>query len=337
MPIPITDALASQDEAARTKADQANSSLPRYLASSVMAGAYVGVAVVLLLMTTSTMIAAKSADTRLIQGSVFGIALTLVVFAGAELFTGNVMVMFQGLLSGSVTAGETAVVCTGSLLGNLLGSVGFSAMVAASGVVTGGVPKGTQSVVHAALGGIIKSKESLSGGQLFFRAVLCNMLVCLALWMASRTKSDAAKLICLFWALLAFVASGFEHSVANMTVFSLAVLTHVDGASWSGLARNLLYTVPGNIVGGGLLVGVLYAYVGRPKLLVPGAPPTVDLAAADTGIVLEPATASNGAAADPVVRTRRVTTPPPVAATSGRSRTATTRNGTKSTTRGGAR
>ena len=107
------------------------------------------------------MIAAKSPDTRLIQGSVFGIALTLVVFAGADLFTGNVMVMPQGLLSGSVTAAETAVVCVGSLIGNLVGSMGFAAMVTASGVISGGGPKGAPSPVHLALAGIVKGKEHL--------------------------------------------------------------------------------------------------------------------------------------------------------------------------------
>ena len=314
MPTSTQEALESQQDTARTKADQANSSLGRYLVSSAMAGAYVGVAVVLLLATTSTMIAAKSTDTRLIQGSVFGIALTLVVFAGAELFTGNVMTMIQGLLSRSVTPGEAAVVCTGSLLGNLMGSLGFAGLVAGSAVVTGGVPPGTQSVIHAALAGIVQAKEKLTGGELFLRAVLCNMLVCLAIWMASRTKSDAAKLLCLFWALLAFVASGFEHSVANMTVFSLAIFTHADGGTWAAMARNLLYTVPGNIVGGGLLVGVGYAYVGRPQLLAPR--PTVDLALPDVTVSTNGGTAGNTAGrAKAVARTRRTTSAPPVVAT----------------------
>jgi nitrite transporter NirC len=81
--------------------------------------------------------------------------------------------------------------------------------------------------------------------------------------MASRTTSDGAKLGVLFWGLLAFVASGFEHSIANMTVFSLAVFE--GAAHWSDLARNLIYTIPGNIVGGALLVAAPYAWLGRPK------------------------------------------------------------------------
>src|SRR5205823_18629 len=108
---------------------------------------------------------------------------------------------------------------------------------------------------------VIKSKNLLTGPQLFWRAVLCNMLVCLALWMAARTRSDAAKLVVLWWALLAFVASGFEHSVANMTVFALGALQGTS--SWAALARNLVWTVPGNIVGGGLVIGLGYAWLAR--------------------------------------------------------------------------
>jgi nitrite transporter len=107
----------------------------------------------------------------------------------------------------------------------------------------------------------IATKDAASGPQLFWRAVLCNMLVCLALWMATRTRSDAAKLVVLWWALLAFVASGFEHSIANATVFALGVFE--GSATWSMLVRNLAWTVPGNVVGGGIIVGLSYAWIGR--------------------------------------------------------------------------
>jgi nitrite transporter NirC len=106
---------------------------------------------------------------------------------------------------------------------------------------------------------VVKAKDSAAGPQLFWRSVLCNMLVCLALWMAARTKSDGAKLAVLWWALLAFISSGFEHSIANMTVFSLGIFEH--SATWSQLFRNLAWTVPGNIVGGGLLIGLGYGWV----------------------------------------------------------------------------
>jgi nitrite transporter NirC len=86
-------------------------------------------------------------------------------------------------------------------------------------------------------------------------------------------QSDAAKAIVLWWALLAFIGSGFEHSIANMTIFGLGIL---EGSASAGqLARNLAWTVPGNIVGGGLLVGLAYAWIGRPGARTPSVPEPV--------------------------------------------------------------
>jgi len=279
MPIPISDALAVNEDIAVSKAAHARHRLGSYLVSSMLAGAYVGVAVVLLISVSSAFVSAQSPAAKLVQGAVFGIALTLVVFAGAELFTGNVMWMLQGLVAGKVRAGALAVVWAGSLVGNLVGSVALAAAVNAGG--TFGSVGGKQSVFDKVLAALVKTRVGLTGGQLFWRSVLCNMLVCLALWMAGRTKSDAAKLLVLWWGLLAFVACGFEHSVANMTLFSLAVFAHHAG--WGDLVRNLAWTVPGNVVGGGLLVAGAYSYIGRA-----GTAPPVPVPA--ERLVLDPAT-----------------------------------------------
>ena len=320
MPITIPEALSFNEDASIAKADAARSQLARYLVSSMLAGAFVGVAILLMLMVSAPLIAGQNPASRLVQGAVFGIALTLVVFAGAELFTGNNMVMVQGLWAKKIKPIDLALVWAASLFGNLVGSLAFAALVNASGVVTAGAPAGQQTVYQAALAGIVKSKASLSGGQLFFRAVLCNMLVCLALWMAARATSDAAKLVCLWWALLAFVASGFEHSIANMTALGLAAIIGVG--SWGDLGRNLLYTVPGNMVGGALLVGFAYAWIGKQaptrvatRVRQP-APPLVDFEP-EEAIDLEPPVTSstpvrpkttNGRT--PTKRVPRTTTPP---------------------------
>ncbi len=262
MPIPIPEALVAHEAMAVAKARQARTSLSRYLASAALAGAYVGVAIVVLLMASAPLLAAQNPAARLVQGTVFGVALTLVVFAGAELFTGNNMVMLQGLWARQVKTADLALVWVASLLGNLVGSVGFAVLVDASGIFTTGSLPGKPTVFESALGAVALGKHGLTGGQLFFRAVLCNALVCLALWMAARATSDAAKLICLWWGLMAFIVSGFEHSVANMTTLSLAALT--GSGTWGALFENLVFTVPGNIVGGGLFVGIAYGWLGRP-------------------------------------------------------------------------
>ena len=323
MPITITDALGVHEDVAVAKAEQARSNLPRYLVLSMLAGAFVGVAVLLLVMVSAPLIAAQHPFARLVQGAVFGVALTLVVFAGAELFTGNNMVMAQGLWARKVKAVDVVLVWVASLVGNLIGAIGFAALVNASGVVTAGAPAGQQTVFQAALAGIVKSKASLTGGQLFFRAILCNALVCLALWMAARATSDAAKLICLWWALLAFVTSGFEHSVANMTTLSLGALT--GAGTWGDLWRNLVFTVPGNVVGGALFVGLVYGWLGRPAperarvtRAVPAAVPyDVDVDDVSVDLADEPAASPELVAAAATPRRRptgnggRATTPPP--------------------------
>lgn len=265
MPIPVPQAVDDHAALAATKAGQARD-LPRYLLSSILAGAYVGVAVVLLVSTSAPLVEAGSPLAKLVQGAVFGVALTLVVFAGAELFTGNAMVMLQGLVRRTVGAGSLAKVWGVSLIGNLVGSVAFAAVVHAGGTLGTGAPA-------ELIASITSSKSALSGPSLFWRAVLCNLLVCLALWMAARTRSDVAKLVVLWWALLAFIASGFEHSVANMTIFGIGALQ--GSATWADLGANLVWTVPGNVVGGGLLVGLGYAWLGRPATAPSAAPAPV--------------------------------------------------------------
>ena len=225
-------------------------------AGAALAGAFVGVAVVLLVSAAGPLAAAGSPATKLTAGAVFGVALTLVVFAGAELFTGNNMTMLIGRLRGHVSTGEAIAVNIASLAGNIGGAIGFAAMVHGSGVLSSGAKPGQPAPGAAMVASLVHGKIAAPDAQLFWRAVLCNMLVCLALWMATRASGDAAKCIVLFWGLLAFIASGFEHSIANVTLFSLAIFQ--GSASWSDLWHNLILTVPGNIVGGALLVAMPY-------------------------------------------------------------------------------
>jgi len=297
MPIPIPQALDDAGAAARTKAEAARS-WPRYLLSSALAGAYVGVAIVLLVSLSAPLAAAGSPATRLVQAAVFGLALTLVVFAGSELFTGNAMVMIQGLREGTVTIGQLAAVWGLSLGGNLLGSFALAGAVHGAGTLTGPGADLIASVTAA--------KDATPGAQLFWRAVLCNALVCLALWMASRATSDGAKLAVLWWGLLAFIGSGFEHSVANMTTFGLGILQ--GSSTGAELARNLAFTVPGNVVGGGLVIGLGYAWLGRPASTGTADPATTDPGPSQPA---RPATTEVPSGPAPVPALARTATPRP--------------------------
>jgi nitrite transporter NirC len=139
-----------------------------------------------------------------------------------------------------------------SLIGNLIGSLAVAWMVVQSGVVSAA----PQAVLLQKVAGI---KMSLPAWELFLRGILCNWLVCLAVWTASRTTSDAAKILLIFWCLFAFIGSGFEHSIANQSLLGLALfLPHEAGVSWAGFAWNQTWVILGNVVGGGFLVGGLY-------------------------------------------------------------------------------
>ncbi|MFF4755021.1 formate/nitrite transporter family protein [Streptomyces sp. NPDC002514] len=262
MPIPVTEALMEQGQVAADKVDSLRKP-GHYLVSSALGGAFIGVGAVLLLSVGGPLLVASSPLTKLVEGLVFAVALTLVVFAGAELTTSNMMTGVQGAITRRCTVGNAIALIVGSFVGNLIGSVLFAWLVYGSGVIEAGATPGHPAPALALLTSLIKTKTAESGAALFFRGVLCNFLVCLAVWMAARTKSDGAKLMLIFWAILAFVASGFEHVVANMTYFALGMFEHVPGATASAFAQDLGLVGLGNLVGGCLLVGAVYGFMGR--------------------------------------------------------------------------
>jgi nitrite transporter NirC len=266
MPIPIAEAVAEQADLARTKAVAAKN-VPKFLFSSALAGAYVGVGIVLLAATTGPLAAANSPAVKLVAGAVFGVALTLVIMAGSDLFTGLNMIMLQGLAAGTVNALELLFVWISSLVGNLIGALAFSWLINAGGTLSAKTPAGKLGPGEAFLESLVKAKNAAPGAQLFWRALACNMLVCLAVWMAARTRNDAAKVMLIWWCLMAFIAVGLEHSIANMTIYGVAIYHHAAG--YSDLLRNLTWTVPGNIVGGGLVIGLGYAWIAGKSSAMP--------------------------------------------------------------------
>jgi len=252
------ETIAAVAAAARAKAGLLRHSPWQYLVLSALAGAYVGLGIVLIFAIGAPLQAAGSGATKAVMGASFGVALTLVIFAGSELFTGNNLVMTVGTLSRTVTPGALSQVWVASFVGNLLGSLLLALATASSGVLSKAPAK--EFVL-----GVVAAKMAAPAGELFFRGVLCNALVCLAVWMGIRTKDETARLVLIFWCLFAFIGAGFEHSVANMTLLGIGLLLPHDPAlvSWAGFARNLTWVTAGNIVGGALLIGLPYWFVAQ--------------------------------------------------------------------------
>ncbi|MGL5652300.1 MAG: formate/nitrite transporter family protein [Paraclostridium sp.] len=235
--------------AAKNKVNLLNSSRLKYIVSSAFAGLYVGIGILLIFTIGGLLTSANSPMTKIMMGVSFAIALSLVVMTGSELFTGNNMVMTAGTLNKGTSTKDLLRVWGYSYVGNLLGSL----LVAGLFVGTGLVNKGAVMEFFATTS---LAKASLPFMDLFFRGVLCNILVCVAVMCSFRTNDDTAKLIIIFMCLFAFITSGFEHSVANMTIFGVALFSSaIKGATLIGAVYNLFIVTLGNIVGGALVMG----------------------------------------------------------------------------------
>ncbi len=264
--------LDSVDQMAATAAAKAaffKRSPVGFWLSSMMAGAYVGIGILLIFSVGSDVDPAYRA---LVMGCSFGIALTLVIFAGSDLFTGHTMFMTMGVLRRRVGWSDLASSWTVTWVGNLAGCAALAMLFAWGG---GG------AVLHSKsqwLMTVAAAKMNAPALSLFARAILCNWLVCLAIWMSARMTSDSAKCIAIFWCLFGFIGSGYEHSVANMTLLSVALLgEHPATVTWAGLAYNLFWVTLGNIVAGAGFMGLGYWLMSRPY----GEPAAAGLAALD--------------------------------------------------------
>ena len=202
--------------AAKAKSDLLKNNKLGYFVSAMLAGVFVGMAIMLIFTIGGLLTAASSPATKIVMGIAFGGALSLVVFAGSELFTGNNFIMAVGSLNKSLSWIDTIKVWIVSFIGNLVGSILAGYMFYLTGLAKG--PVGEFIANTSA------TKMSLPVQELFFRGLFCNMLVCLAVWCTFRCKDDVSKLIMIFWCLFIFITAGFEHSVANMTLLTIGLL-----------------------------------------------------------------------------------------------------------------
>lgn len=221
-----------------------------FFIGAMMAGAYVGIGIILIMSVGNSVPAALA---KVAMGLSFGIALTLVIFAGSELFTGYTMYMTLGRLCGTIKSNVIGTSWAYTWVGNFAGAVLLVCIFYVGGA--GGFLDQPTAILHK----VAQYKVESSALSLFARAILCNWLVCLAIWSASRTKNDMAKLVLIFWCLFAFITSGFEHSIANMSVLTMSYLgAHAETLTFASIGKNLFWVTLGNIIGGTLFVAVTY-------------------------------------------------------------------------------
>jgi formate transporter len=216
----------------------------------VLAGAFIGLGALMSTLVLSDPTLGFAAS-RLLAGLMFSLGLVLVTVAGAELFTGNNL-LAMAWASGRVSTRELlrnwAVACAA----NFVGAAGLALLVWLSG--QGAINQG--KVAETAIR-IATAKALLPLADAFWRGVLCNLLVCMAVWMALAGRSVTDKLLAIVFPITAFVAAGFEHSIANMYFFPLAVLLGAP-LGIADMLHNLLPVIAGNLVGGSVLVAGVY-------------------------------------------------------------------------------
>src|SRR4051812_8811106 len=192
----------------------------------------------------------------LFTGAVFTVGLMLVVIAGSELLTGNMALVPLAVMRGQASLKALVGNFTWVILGNLLGSLFVAYFLAVkSGVLTAELPLARLAAIAQAKG--LHETEL----QIFLRAVGCNWLVCLAVWMALAADDVAGKILAIFFPIMAFVAIGFDHVVANMFFLPAAIFAGVDGITWWTAIHNWIFAFLGNLVGAAVFVAGSYYYL----------------------------------------------------------------------------
>jgi formate/nitrite transporter len=258
----------------------------RMFALAVLAGAFIAMGAIFATTVGAGGVAVRAADgtlaftsslpygvVRLLTGLVFTLGLILVIVGGSELFTGNNLIV-MAFASGKVGLGQLLRNWTIVYIGNFVGSIATALVVFLSGQYTFG--SGAIGLNVLAIG---EAKTSLGFVQAIALGVLCNALVCLAVWLCYSARSTTDRILSIIPPIAAFVAAGFEHSVANMYFIPVALFVKQWGApsffeaigrttadfphlTWGGFFfSNLLPVTIGNIIGGAIMVGLVYWFI----------------------------------------------------------------------------
>lgn len=234
---------------------------------AILAGIYIGFGCVFsTLVATQTNSVWPYGFVKMLQGLVFSLGLILVIIGGAELFTGN-MLMIIPFLQRKISIGELLRNWGSVYLGNFIGSLILALMI-----VLSGFPNFSNGLVGETMVKIADAKLHFSFLQAFMLGTLCNILVCLAVWLCYAANSLVDKAVAIIFPVSAFIAAGFEHSIANMYLIPAGLLVKslnptlfsqvaVDPSAFSlvnFLTQNLIPVTLGNMIGGSLFVGIAY-------------------------------------------------------------------------------
>ena len=241
---------------AELKSNLFDRSKTRYLVSAALGSLFVSLGI-MLIYTIGGIMHHNGVETyKILMGASFGVALSLVLMAGGDLFTSNAMIMTMGALEKTVTWIDALKIWVASWVGNIIGGV-----IGAILFVSAGLTSGKSEYIGEFILNNAYLKVTIPAHQLVLRAILCNILVCLSVWMCYKLKEETAKILMIFWCLFTFITAGFEHSVANMGLLAMGYLIDSSVITLGGYAYNVIWVSIGNFIGGVLFLALPYYFI----------------------------------------------------------------------------
>ena len=230
---------------------------------SFLAGAYIAFGGLLAVVTSAGLLKAGAPIglEKFVFGAVFPVGLMLVVIGGSELFTGNCMFMTIGVLDGTASVGGLCKNWIVSWIFNFVGALFVAYVLAFMGGIVPTDATAPAYAISAKAISVAEAKVTMPFEVAMIKAIGCNWLVCLAVWLANASDDVIGKIFGIWFPIMAFVTIGFEHSVANMFFIPLGMFLGAKGVTWTTIiVNNLIPVTIGNIIGGAVFVACIYWY-----------------------------------------------------------------------------
>lgn len=235
-------------------------SILRYILRAMLASMFIGFGVIVAFKTGNFFYIVDNPLAYPMAALTFGAAIILIAYGGGDLFTGNTFYYTYAALRKKMKWADVFKLWVCSYGGNILGAAVFAFIIFTTGLYE-------SSEVNGFLLHVVEIKMQVPTTELFFRAILCNWLVCMAFFLPMGLKGDGPKMFTMMLFVFCFFISGYEHSIANMCTFAIAlVLNHPGTISWGGVIHNLVPVTIGNMIGGAVFMAMMYYYANKPFL-----------------------------------------------------------------------
>ena len=231
-------------------------SLIRYLVRAMLASAFIGFGVIIAFKSGNYFYAVDNPIAYPLAAFTFGAAIIMIAYGGGDLFTGNTFYFTYAALNKQMRWSKVGKMWAATYIGNLIGALLFAYFIYLTGLFES----------NAFLAHVAEAKMNASTSELFFRSILCNWLVCMAFYIPMTLKGDGPKLFTMIFFVFGFFISSYEHSIANMSTFSIALIgEHPETVSVAKAIANIIPVTIGNMIGGALFMGVLYKWLNSPS------------------------------------------------------------------------